>query len=87
MFNQTVTVEPGTTVQVTAVVKNYNVSCDYNVLVEGAKSGRQFTIYGRWNGISCADVDYDISVLNRNGGLIKKYTINGGIGLPLDLTR
>lgn len=85
MFNQVVTVEPGTTVQVTAVVKNYNVSCDYNVLVEGVKSGRQFTIYGRWNGISCADVDYDISVVNKNGGLIKTYKVKGKVGEPFNL--
>lgn len=85
MFNQVVTVEPGTTVQVTAVVKNYNVSCDYNVLVEGVKSGRQFTIYGRWNGISCADVDYDISVVNKNGGLIKTYKVKEKVGEPFNL--
>lgn len=35
MFNQTVTVEPLSSVRVTAVVKNYHVSCDYNALVEG----------------------------------------------------
>ncbi len=60
------------------------ISCS-NVLVEGVKSGPQFTIYGRWNGISCADVDYDISVVNKNGGLIKTYKVKGEVGEPFNL--
>ena len=86
MFNQTVTVEPLSSVRVTAVVKNYHVSCDYNALVEG-RSGRRFTIYGRWNGISCADVDYEIEPLDANGNAIKKIRLKGKINEPLDLTR
>lgn len=86
MFNQTVTVEPLSSVRVTAVVKNYYVSCDYNALVEGS-SGRRFTIYGRWNGISCADVDYDIEPLDAKGNVITKIRLKGKINEPLDLTR
>lgn len=83
LFVQTVTVEPHTTVQVTAVVKNYKVACDYSTLVEGTKSGRQFKIYGRWEGISCADVDYEINVLNSSGQLVKSLKTKGKLNEPL----
>lgn len=87
MFNYTATVDPYSTVRITAVIKNYNVSCDYNALVEGV-SGRRFTIYGRWEGISCAEVDYVVEPLDANGTPIKKIILKGKqLHEPLDLTR
>lgn len=82
-FNQTVTVKPHTTVQVTAIIKNYKVACDYSTLVEGVKSGRQFKIYGRWEGISCADVNYEIKVLDASGQLVKFVKTKGKLNEPL----
>lgn len=87
MFNHTVNVPAHTTVQVTAVVKNYNVSCDYSALVEGITTGRRFTIYGRWDGISCTEVDYTIDVIDQNGIRRKCLRVNRKISEPLDLSR
>ena len=86
MFNNTVTVEPYKTVQVTAIIKNYFVSCDYSVLVEGVNSGRQFNIYGRWEGISCADVDYNIQVMDESGKTVKALSRKGFSNKPIDLS-
>lgn len=85
MFNQTVSVSPKSTVEVVALIKNYNISCNYNVLVEGKESGRQFKIYGKWEGISYAEVDYTINEYNSAGAKINSYTKKGNINTELSL--
>ena len=74
-FNQSVEVAPYTKIDVVAVVRNYQIICNYRIKVEGTKSGRQFVIYGIWKGISCVVVNYTVNQSStKTGEIINTYS-------------
>ncbi|WP_297067301.1 hypothetical protein [uncultured Duncaniella sp.] len=60
-FTQELIVSPRSEATLTAVIKSGTISCDYSMDVEGVESGRRFTIFGRWEGISCIKVHYTLT--------------------------
>lgn len=74
-FNQSVEVAPYSKVQVIAIIRNYEITCNYEMTVEGIDSGRRFIISGVWQGISCVDVDYQISEISLKSGEITKTAL------------